>query len=120
MFSLTSSNRYYLYNSGTDMRKSFDSLGGLICNNLCRDASCGDVFLFINKSRNKIKLLHWERGGFVLYYKRLEAGTFKIPSLNGNLLSIEMDWPQLMMMVEGIEMQNVRKRKRYSPVKIGI
>ncbi len=74
MLSLGSSHSYYLYLAACDMRKSFDSLSGLVRNELGRDPASGEVFVFINKRRNSVKLLHWERGGFVLYYKRLEKG----------------------------------------------
>ena len=72
MLSLTSSHRYYLYPKPCDMRKSFDSLSGIVRTELGKDPANGAVFLFLNKSRNRLKLLHWESGGFVLYYKRLE------------------------------------------------
>jgi len=59
------------------MRKSFDSLSGIIRNELGGNPCSGDVFIFINRLRNKIKLLHWQGIGFTLYYKRLEEGTFE-------------------------------------------
>ena len=70
MFSLTSSHRYYLYRKPVDMRKSFDGLCGIVSNQMNCDATSGEVYIFINRLRDKIKLLHWESGGFVLYYKR--------------------------------------------------
>ena len=72
MFSLGSSQRYYLYGEPTDMPKSFDGLAGLVRSKLHLPLTTGQVFVFINKRRNRVKLLHWEAGGFVLYYKRLE------------------------------------------------
>ena len=56
------------------MRKSFDALSGLVRNELQREPTSGEVYVFVNRSRTCIKLLHWESGGFVLYYKRLEQG----------------------------------------------
>ena len=76
MFSLGNA-RYYIYREATDMRKSFDGLCGLVSGRLGKSPMSGDVFIFINKSRNRIKLLRWEPGGFVLFYKRLERGTFE-------------------------------------------
>ncbi|WP_185956458.1 IS66 family insertion sequence element accessory protein TnpB [Changchengzhania lutea] len=61
------------------MRKSFDSLRGLVINDLDQNPDNGTVYIFINKVRNKVKLLHWQTGGFMLYYKRLESGTFELP-----------------------------------------
>ena len=77
MFSLHSA-RYFLYSQPTDMRKSFDGLSGLVTSSLGQDLMSGDVYIFINKPRNRIKLLRWEPGGFVLFYKRLEKGTFEM------------------------------------------
>ena len=71
MFSLNDSMRYLLYNKPTDMRKSYHTLCGLVTNELGCDPCNGDVYIFINKARNRIKLLHWEPGGLVLYCKLL-------------------------------------------------
>jgi len=114
MFALTSANRYHLYMGMTDMRKSFDGLCGLIQDELGRDPFSGEVFLFINKKRDKLKLLKWEPGGFVLYYKRLEEGTFSFPLLNEQKQCYEMRWSDFIMMVEGIDWQQVERKKRYA------
>jgi transposase len=75
MFSLSNAHRYFLYNGDCDMRKSFNGLCGLVSAELGRDPTSGEVFIFVNRRRTHIKLLHWQPGGLVLYYKRLEAGT---------------------------------------------
>lgn len=111
MFSLSSSHRYHLYRGVCDMRKSFDGLSGLVLNELGRDPASGEVFVFINRKRNYIKLLHWESGGFVLYYKRLEKGTFTPPPLGERQTVIR--WPDLVLMVEGITVQSSRQTPRY-------
>jgi transposase len=113
MFSLNGSLSYFLYRQPTDMRKSFDGLCGLIREKLQRDPMTGEVLIFINRRRDKIKLLRWEPGGFILYYKRLESGTLELPSVNKGILGYEMSWSQLMMMIEGIPYQNIKKRKRF-------
>jgi len=113
MFSLTSAQQYYLYRHPTDMRKSFDSLCGIITNEIGDNPKSGHVYIFINKPRNKVKLLHWETGGLVLYYKRLERGTIELPGPTGDKKQIHIDWPTLVMMVEGISIENIKKRKRY-------
>src|SRR5690625_1700838 len=79
MFCLNSSHRYHLYRGVCDMRKSFNGLSELVRNELNRDPASGEVFVFLNRRRTLMKLLHWEAGGFVLYYKRLEKGTFTPP-----------------------------------------
>jgi transposase len=111
MFSLSSSHRYRLYRRACDMRKSFNGLSGLVQNELGRDPTSGEVFVFINRKRTHIKLLHWESGGFVLYYKRLEKGTFTPPELSGDQTVVR--WPELVMMIEGIQVQVSRQTPRY-------
>jgi transposase len=94
------------------MRKGFDGLQGLIENKMQRQSTGGDVFVFVNKRRDKIKLLHWEPGGFVLYYKRLEKGTLKLPDMEGDTSIVT--WSELIMIIEGISIKDVEKRLRYS------
>jgi transposase len=74
---------------------------------------CGDVFIFINKPRNRMKLLRWEAGGFVLFYKRLEKGTFELPVQIQPSLSQVIDYGELAMMVTGISMKYAKKRPRF-------
>jgi len=109
MFALGSSHRFYLFNGHCDMRKSFDGLCGLINSNMQRQATNGEVFVFLNRSRTHIKLLHWEKGGFVLYYKRLESGTFLPPSVKEG----EFSWSDLVLMVEGIQVIKSIRKKRF-------
>jgi transposase len=113
MFSLTSSFFYYLYSQPTDMRKSFDGLSGIVQSQLDRDPTSGEVFIFVNRRKNKVKLLRWEQGGFILYYKRLEAGTFELPAFTEDAVSCQMSWPTLMLMIEGISVEKSKQRKRY-------
>ena len=111
MFSLSSSNRYLLYGQPCDMRKSFDALCGIVRSALNRDPLNGEVFVFLNRGRTHLKLLQWENGGLVLYYKRLEKGTFAPPSAiaAGQALS----WAQLVLMVEGITIQKSTQKPRW-------
>jgi len=96
------------------MRKSFNGLSGLVHSRLHRYPTSGEVFLFINKRRDLIKLLRWEDGGFVLYYKRLEQGTLELPGWESASKTYTMSWSELVMMIEGISLKDVRRRKRYS------
>jgi len=103
MFSLGDSNRYLLFSEPTDMRKSFHTLSGLVTNIMGASPHNGDVFIFINKHRNRIKLLHWEPGGMVIYSKMLERGTFALPDLSSvTSSSYVMQWRDLVLLVEGI------------------
>jgi|SRR5690554_1665200 len=114
MFSLSSSLRYLLYYGSCDMRKSFDGLCGLIENDLNTSPTTGDVYVFLNKRRDKIKLLHWSGGGFVLYYKRLESGTFEKFNYDISSGSIRLNYSQMVMLIDGISIKNVDQKKRYS------
>ena len=73
----------------------------------------GDVYLFVNKPRNRIKLLRWETGGFVLFYKRLEKGTFELPVGEKSAESNKLDFGELAMLITGISMRNAKKRRRF-------
>jgi transposase len=115
MFNLSSGNKYHLYTSATDMRKSFDGLSGLVNSYVDRLPRYGEVFAFINKGRDKLKLLHWQGGGFVVYYKRLEEGTFELPEYDIPGGWIVMDYAQMVMVVDGLSIKNIQKRKRYQP-----
>jgi len=78
MFSITSG-RYFLYREATDMRKSFDGLCGLVQGQLRQNPMSGDLFIFINKRRNRIKLLRWETGGFVCFINAWKRGLLSYP-----------------------------------------
>lgn len=106
-FSPTS--RYFLYREPADIRKSFDGLCGLVERGLGRDPTSGEVFVFLNRRRTHVKILAFDRSGFVLYYKRLEEGTFELPTEAGDALS----WRDLMLMLEGVALSSARYRKRY-------
>ena len=112
MFSLTSFDRYQYYAKPCDMRKGFDTLCGLVRNELGRHPSSGEVFVFVNKPRNTIKLLHWEQDGLVIYHKRLERGTFSVPQLEAG--KTEIRWPELVLMIAGIRPVKLVRKPRFS------
>ena len=78
MLFLSDNRRYFLYQGSTDMRKSFDGLGGLVKQEMNISLLGGDIFIFINKRRNQIKLLSWDTDGFCVYHKRLEKGSLQL------------------------------------------
>lgn len=112
MFTLGSSHRFFLYGGAVDMRKGFDGLSGLIRNTLDRDPLSGEVYIFLNRSRTLVKLLHWEAGGLVIYYKRLEKGSFQPPE--GMEKGGKLPWSSLVLMVEGIKVLDSRQLTRYT------
>jgi transposase len=93
------------------MRKGFDGLSGIVVNELGKSPTDGNVYIFINRNRNQMKLLHWEHGGLVLYQKRLERGRFSVPDLR--LSSGAINWPDLVLIVEGIEISSIKRKTRY-------
>src|SRR3954462_8378454 len=113
MLHLSAGCRYYLYSANTDMRKGFDSLCGIISSQMKENVLGGSVFIFLNKRHNQVKLLLWEGDGFALYYKRLEEGTFEIPAADDKKESLSVSSQQLQLILEGISLRSVRRRKRY-------
>jgi len=109
MINIPSARQYYLYSKATDMRKSFNGLSGLVNNEMARDLQNGDGFIFINKRRTLIKILIWDRSGFVIYYKKLASGTIQVPEGEKSEVSVAT----LMMMLEGVDLKRSYMRKRY-------
>jgi transposase len=113
MLSLTSSHRYRLYLPVCDMRKGFDGLSGLVSTYMNEEVSSGTVFIFLNRRGDRIKLLVWEPGGMVIYYKRLEQGTFKRPKPIENSDKLSLNYAQLAMLIEGVFVEQTRQEKRF-------
>lgn len=114
MLHLSSVTKYYWYNGITDMRKGFDGLCGLVQQHMGAQVLQGGVFIFVNRKRNQIKLLTWEGDGLAIYHKRLEKGVYELPSLSADHSSAVIDAVQLQLILQGIMLQSVRKKKRFS------
>jgi len=112
MLSLQDSRRYFLYHPATDMRKSFDGLSGLVGQQMNLNVLAGDIFIFINKRRNQVKLLCWDKDGLCVYHKRLEKGTFELPA-SSNASALTLTALQLRLILEGIQLQSVKQRPRF-------
>jgi transposase len=95
------------------MRKGFDALSGIVRNELLQDPLSGDAFIFINRRRTLLKLLIWDQTGFVIYYKRLESGTFELPVRKTGHKSIVIQREELVMILEGISLEKTKRRRRY-------
>ena len=113
MFGLGEDLQYYFCVGHTSMNKGIDSLCGVVRHQLHRDPLSGEVFIFISRCRTKIKLLQWQRGGFVLYYKRLEKGRFELPFFNPRTRSYNISWQVLFMIIEGIMARGINFKPRY-------
>ena len=105
------SRSYYLYDQPTDMRKSFNTLGALVKNQMGLRLLSGAGFIFINRRKTHLKMLMWEGDGFSLYFKRLEVGTYE--QIKG-LENYQISYEKLLLMLQGIETKKITKRKRFS------
>ena len=112
MLSLHDNRRYFLYQPATNMRKSFDGLSGVVRQCMELNVLNGDVFIFLNKRRNQLKLLCWDKDGFCVYHKRLEKGTFELPA-SADATSKSLTALQLRLILDGIQLQSVRQRPRF-------
>jgi transposase len=117
MLGLSSEHTYYYYLSATDMRKGFNGLSGIVINHIQESKGEKSVYAFVNKRRDKLKLLHWTTGGFVLYYKRLEKGIFELPNYDIEEGLIVLSYTEMVMLLDGISILNIKKSERYLSTK---
>ena len=94
------------------MRKSFYTLSGIVNESMNQDVRDGGVFIFINRRQNIMKILHMEYAGMVIYHKKLESGSFKLPSFDEDTTSLSIHWNALMMMVESVKLRPDKLKKR--------
>jgi len=114
MLSLPSSVKIFIYALPTDMRCGFNKLSMLTEGFMQKDPFSGYLFVFFNKAGDKCKILFWDRTGFVIWYKRLEEGTFEKLKHPPKACSIEVDVAKLSWILEGIDLFKARRRKRYN------
>lgn len=96
-----------------DLHFSFDRLAGVVRNQLDGDPTCGHLFVFFNRQRTRTKILFFDRSGYVLYYRRLERGTFQLPDIAPGAARLEVDAGVFAMILEGVDLRAPR-RLRYS------
>jgi transposase len=113
MISLPHPVRIFLHTPPTDLRKGFDALCGLVTTAFGQDPTSGHLFLFVNRRRDRVKILYWDRDGLAIWYKRLESGSFQVPTASTKAASIEMTATQLALILSGIDLRSARQRKRY-------
>lgn len=113
MLALSNHCRYYLYRNTADMRFGIHSLAGLVRNELGFDPLSGDVFVFLGKRANQVRLLQWDGDGFAMYIKKLEQGTFEWPEGSSPAISSH----QLTLLLQGVMLKTVRFKKRYAHLK---
>ncbi|RKG55539.1 transposase [Corallococcus sp. CA054B] len=98
-----------------DMRKSIDGLMALVRTAWGEDVYSGHLFAFVSRRGDRIKVLTWSRGGFVLLYKRLETGRFRLPRVDAEAKAVTLDATQLAMLLDGIDVADVRRPPAWSP-----
>jgi len=113
MIHLPASVRVYLCLTPTDMRRSFDGLHALVRDHLLLDAFAGHFYIFSNRRKDRLKVLYWDRDGFAVWAKRLEEGSFAIPSGEPGSTRIEITTEELGAVLSGIDLQQATRRKRY-------
>ena len=113
MLSFLATTRVFLAAGGTDLRKSFDTLAGVVRGSLQLDPLTGHLFVFTNARRNRLKILFWDRHGWWLCSRRLEMGTFRWPSSTAP--AIELSPEELTLLVAGIDLQQTTRRKWRRP-----
>jgi transposase len=105
--------RIWLCVQPTDLRKSFDTLAELVRQHLQADPLSGHVFVFRNRKSDRVKLLYWDEDGYVIIYKRLEAGSFRFPTAEADQSGVTLRAAELAMLLDGVDWQNVRRSRRY-------
>ena len=115
MLYLPRSVRVLLAAQRIDMRKSIDGLAHLVRTEWRENLYAGHLFVFVSRRGDRVKILTWDAGGFVLYYKRLEQGRFRVPALHEGALGAQLDATQLAMLLDGIDLSHVRRPKKWAP-----
>ena len=115
MLSLASGTQIFVYTQAADMRKGFNGLSGIVHSEFQSDPTDGSLFIFINRRRDRMKLLHFDGGGYWLYYRLLEAGTFEDLKPKDDSCRLQIDATQLSMLLSGVSLvRSDSRRKRFS------
>ena len=106
--------RVYLCTTPTDMRKGFDTLAAMVRDHLGYDPLSGHRFMFVGRDKDRIKMLYWDNNdGYALWYKRLEAGTYRLPTKPEAGASVELKASELAMLLAGIDLTSIKRRRRF-------
>jgi transposase len=110
--------KIFIGSAPIDMRKSIDGLMAIVEQELQEDAYSGHLFVFVSRRCDRVKILTWDKGGFVLLYKRLERGQFKLPHMDPAAMAVQMDATQLTMLLDGIDVGRVRRPQHWKPSQV--
>lgn len=115
MLTLPSAVRIVLATEPQDMRKSIDGLMAVVRNGWGEDVYSGHLFVFVSRRGDRVKVLTFSRGGFILYYKRLEEGRFRLPRVEAQARTVALDATQLAMLLDGIDVAQVKRPAAWQP-----
>jgi transposase len=110
--------RVYLAREPADMRNGIDGLVGLV-KQFGGEVFGGHLFVFISRRRDRLKILAWDTGGFVVYYKRLEKGRFKVPRLEAGQATVSLDAAELRLLLDGIDFTHLKRPRLWEPYQTG-
>ena len=113
MITIPAAVKIFIGSAPIDMRKSIDGLMAIVENELQEDACSGHLFVFVSRRCDRVKILTWDKGGFVLLYKRFERGQFKLPHMDPSVMAVQMDATQLAMLLDGIDVGRVRRPQHW-------
>lgn len=115
MFSIPRAVRILLAAKPVDLRNGVDGLAAIVRASWHENVYAGHLFVFVSRRRDRVKVLTWDAGGFVVVYKRLEQGRFRLPAFHEDALGAQLDSTQLTMLLDGIDVTHVRRPKKWSP-----
>jgi len=115
MLSVSPGVKIFLYAQAADLRRGYDGLASLVQEAMGGDPLSGSLFLFLNKRANRIKLFYWDRDGYAIWMKRLQSGSFELPTRRSeDSPSVKLTSSELSLILEGIELASVRRRRRFT------
>jgi transposase len=116
MIGLPSSVKIYLASVPMDLRKGFNGLSGIV-RAWGLDIYSGHLFVFFSRRGNAAKILTWDRGGFVIWHKRLEYGRYRVPKISSGDDRVQLDSGELSMLLDGVDLNKVKREQRWEPKK---
>jgi transposase len=112
MIGIGTSSRIFLYRKAVDMRKGFDGLAWIVGDELGEDPMNGTLFIFLNRTRDKVKALYWDRDGYAIWTKRLERGRFALPAEGGGVIGMG----ELALLLDGVSVRIVKRSARWKRI----
>lgn len=114
MLSLSPTIQVFMATEPVDLRKGFDGLSAAVQTVFDRNVLDGHLFLFLNRRRDRVKVLWWDRDGLAVFYKRLELGSYEIPRHAPGDKQLRLDATQLSLLLNGVQLDSVKHRRRYT------